>query len=100
MTISTISFLSVNVGASANDGTGDDLRTAFQKVDANFGWMGNVGFSAANVVVTGAITLSNSFAPTGNSSATGVVGQLVWDSGNIYVCVATNSWKRATLSSY
>lgn len=31
MTIQTI-----NLGAYANDGTGDDLRTAFQKINANF----------------------------------------------------------------
>lgn len=32
MTIQTI-----NIGGYANDGSGDDLRTAFQKVNANFG---------------------------------------------------------------
>lgn len=100
MAITTQSFLSVGVGSSANDGTGDDLRTAFQKVNANFGWIGNTGISTANIAVNGAITLNNSLAPTGNSSAPGTVGQIVWDSGNIYVCVATNTWKRATLSSY
>lgn len=100
MTISTASFLSVNVGTSANDGTGDDLRTAFQKVDANFNFIGNTGISTANIAVTGAMTLSSTLAPTGNSHAIGTVGQIVWDSGNIYVCVATNTWKRATLSSY
>jgi hypothetical protein len=26
----------INVGTTANDGTGDDLRAAFQKVNANF----------------------------------------------------------------
>lgn len=100
MTISTSSFLSINVGSSANDGTGDDLRTAFQKVDSNFQYIGTTGFVAANIVVNGAMTLNNSLAPTGNSSATGTAGQIVWDSGNIYICVATNTWKRATLSSY
>lgn len=55
MTISTVSFQAVNVGTSANDGTGDDLRTAFQKVDANFGYIGNTGFTAANISVTSEI---------------------------------------------
>ena len=35
MTIQTI-----NVGGYANDGTGDDLRTAFEKVNANFTLLG------------------------------------------------------------
>ena len=100
MTISTQNFLAVAVGSSPNDGTGDDLRTAFQKVNANFGWIGNTGISTSNVIINGSITLNNAQAPTGNSSAIGTVGQIVWDSGNIYVCVATNTWKRATLSSY
>jgi hypothetical protein len=26
----------INIGASANDGTGDPLRTAFEKVNENF----------------------------------------------------------------
>jgi hypothetical protein len=32
----TIFPMPINVGASANDGTGDKVRTAFQKVNANF----------------------------------------------------------------
>lgn len=31
----------INLGNYANDGTGDDLRTAFQKVNANFAQLGN-----------------------------------------------------------
>jgi hypothetical protein len=100
MTISTQTFTAVNVGTTANDGTGDDLRTAFIKINNNFQYMGNTGFNAGNIVVNGAITLNNALAPTGNSSAIGTTGQIVWDSGNIYICVATNTWKRATLSSY
>ena len=36
MTISTEAFLAINVGASANDGTGDSLRAAFIKINDNF----------------------------------------------------------------
>jgi hypothetical protein len=36
MTIQTI-----NLGQYANDGTGDDLRTAFQKVNGNFSYLNN-----------------------------------------------------------
>jgi hypothetical protein len=223
MTITTQSFLSVGVGSSANDGTGDDLRTAFQKVNANFGWIGNTGFNSANInaasiestgnivstayfvgdgsfltniaasysniqvgsylttytgniaepsitgnitagafvvakttlptngmflsaansigfatnsierwvinasgslvpttnntydigngasnprdvsvgrhlSVSGNVIVANSYVPTSNTAA-GTAGQIVWDSGNIYVCVATNTWMRAALTS-
>ena len=33
----------INVGGYANDGTGDDLRTAFEKVNANFAALGTSG---------------------------------------------------------
>ena len=49
MTISTQPFIAVNVGTTANDGSGDDLRTAFIKVNDNFQYMGNTGFNAANI---------------------------------------------------
>jgi hypothetical protein len=103
MTITTQNFLAVSVGSSPNDGTGDDLRTAFQKVNANFGWIGNTGFSAANISATsveisGNVVIGNNYKPTSNTSA-GTAGQIVWDSGNIYVCVATNTWVRAALTS-
>ena len=49
MTITTQSFTAINVGTTANDGTGDDLRTAFIKVNDNFQYMGNTGFNAGNI---------------------------------------------------
>lgn len=38
-------------------------------------------------------------APT-TSSTTGTAGQIAFDSGYIYYCVATNTWKRAALSTW
>jgi hypothetical protein len=35
-----------------------------------------------------------------SSSASGVQGSITWDNDYIYICVATNTWKRATLNSY
>jgi hypothetical protein len=35
-----------------------------------------------------------------SSSAAGNKGEIRWDSGYIYVCVATNTWKRATLNTF
>jgi hypothetical protein len=45
------------------------------------------------------ITVSSSGAP-GSAGASGTPGQIKWDSGYIYVCVATNTWKRAALTSW
>jgi len=45
------------------------------------------------------IRLRNSKTPS-SSSDTGNPGDICWDSDYIYVCVATNTWKRAALSSW
>jgi hypothetical protein len=35
-----------------------------------------------------------------SATATGTVGQIAWDADYIYVCVATNTWKRTPLGSW
>ena len=35
-----------------------------------------------------------------SSTDTGNVGDICWDSGFIYICVAANTWKRAALSAW
>lgn len=34
------------------------------------------------------------------ASSAGVVGQLGWDSGNLYICVAANTWKRVAVATF
>ena len=84
MTISTQPFITINVGTTANDGTGDDLRTAFIKVNDNFQYMGNTGFNAANINITGSADIAGTlftggalvntgyqkYSPTGNVAIT------------------------------
>jgi len=53
MTITTQSFIAVNVGTAANDGTGDELRVAFQKVNSNFSNISTSGFNAGNILASG-----------------------------------------------
>ena len=51
--------------------------------------------------VSGNVTLSGILqAPqtTKASNATGTVGQICWDANYIYVCTATNTWKRSPLT--
>jgi hypothetical protein len=35
-----------------------------------------------------------------SATATGVAGTIAWDSNYVYVCVATNTWKRSALSTW
>jgi hypothetical protein len=45
----------INIGNQVNDGLGDDLRTAFQKVNGNFAELGaQLSITATNVGTTGA----------------------------------------------
>jgi hypothetical protein len=53
---------------------------------------------AATLDVNGTFRISSS-APATHTSP-GVTGQIAWDSGYVYVCVATNSWKRTALSTW
>lgn len=39
-------------------------------------------------------------ATPGTASSTGVAGQIAYDATHIYVCVAANTWVRATLASF
>lgn len=72
----------INIGASANDKSGDPLRVAFNKVNLNF------------------TSLYPQLAPTHSTGKTGdVAGMVAFDSTYVYYCIATydgttNIWKR------
>lgn len=51
----------------------------------------------AGLANTGFISGPTTVSP---STSTGTSGTIRWDANYIYVCVATNTWKRATLNSY
>jgi hypothetical protein len=38
--------------------------------------------------------------PPASATSTGIAGQIAYDSSYVYVCVATNTWKRSALSSW
>lgn len=73
-------------------------------VDPHFTVVGDSGFIAPTgpetLQVSGStMRLNDSFIPaTGTSS--GRTGDISWGSGFIYVCVSTNSWRRATLAAF
>jgi len=50
-----------------------------------------------NATITG---LLSSPLTTKANNATGTAGQISWDANYIYVCTATNTWKRAALTAY
>ena len=56
-------------------------------------YAGNIG--ANNVTITGILKAPQT---TKASTATGTTGQICWDANYIYVCTATNTWKRSPLT--
>lgn len=75
----------IGIGTAPNDGTGDPLRTAFDKSNDNFD------------------ELYAGFQPTGtpaSASAAGVAGTIQYDSSYIYVCIASGNWKRVAIASW
>lgn len=69
------------------------------------GWLNPISIANA----TGAVTInapSSGYGlniPTGtpaSAGAAGTAGDIAWDSSYIYVCTATNTWKRAALSTW
>jgi len=65
---------------------------------------GTINSSGAITTGTGLTTPTLSVTSAGNAPAnansTGTKGQIVWDANYIYVCTATNTWRRAALSSW
>lgn len=61
-----------------------------------------------NTTVSGASKLTvaddsiqiNTAKTPASATATGTTGQVCWDSSYIYVCTATNTWKRAALATW
>ena len=47
----------------------------------------------------GNVVVGNVYVPTANTSP-GVKGQITYDSGYVYICVAVNTWKRASIAAW
>ena len=106
----------INIGTAANDGTGDPLRTAFNKINTNFTELYSRDAAGSNLDLSNnEIAALNSngnieLAPNGSghtvivddvmiinesrtiSSSTGVAGDkagmIAWNGSYVYVCIA------------
>jgi hypothetical protein len=54
---------------------------------------------AGNINIGGNLTVSNVYVPTASNS-TGTTGQITWDGDYVYICIATDTWKRANISTW
>jgi len=103
----------IGLGTTANDHSGDSLRTAGGKINNNFNELytalGNgTTLGVAAVAKTGSYsdltgtpaTAPGLVAPPVSSTANGTTGQISWDANYIYVCVNTNTWKRVAITTW
>lgn len=82
----------------SDDGEALDTPFAISRRDGNVG-IGNTDPESKLDVNGDSVRIRNSFTPA-SSSAPGQVGQIAWDQGYVYICVAPNTWKRAELVAW
>jgi len=75
----------IGIGTTANDGTGDSLRDAFDKCNDNF-----IELYAGKIPNT----------TPASAAAAGTAGTIAYDSGYIYICVASGDWKRVAIATW
>lgn len=80
----------------------EDVLRSRNTVQGSLTINGNVtstsSFIGNSATINGSLVVASS-APL-SANASGATGQIAWDSGHVYVCVATNTWKRANLSTW
>lgn len=75
--------------------------TELMRIDASGNCLiGTSTAGASKLVVNDSSIQINTAKTPASATATGTTGQVCWDSGYIYVCTATNTWKRAAIASW
>ena len=86
----------IGIGASANDGSGDPLRTAFDKVNDNFLEQYMLQSDGTTAVAV----------PATNVGAVGdYAGKTAYNATHLYICTAaydgaTSIWRRVAIASW
>ena len=64
-------------------------------------YRGNIAdvITSGNLIVFGNTFINNSYVPA-LANSTGIAGQIVWNANHLYICIATNTWKRANISTW
>ena len=102
-----IQIASPGASTEAYIGTTTNHRLDFytnNTVKATFASNGNVGIgttSPTTLLDVNADTVRVRTARTpASASATGATGEICWDANYIYVCTATDTWRRTAISSW
>ena len=75
----------INIGAVANDGTGDSIRAAFQTVNQNFSFVQGGLFAGTELTIINALSVVSQTISTETFAANTLVGNTVTSNGNLFV---------------
>ena len=75
----------INIGAVANDGTGDSIRAAFQTVNENFSFVQGGLFAGTELTIINALSVVSQTISTETFAANTLVGNTVTSNGNLFV---------------
>lgn len=80
---------------------GTDTTNTTVKIHVGGTLAGNIitTFSQDKVSIGANLVISSTYVPALANSA-GSAGTVVWDSNYVYICVATNTWKRANIATW
>jgi len=89
------------------DGGGDTYiqESAANVLDFYAGAGNSLKLTATTATFAGAVTIAGTVIHTlsatpASASATGTVGTMSWDASYIYICTATNTWKRVAIATW
>jgi len=88
-----ITLANINIGSGPGVGDGDPLRTAFNTINNNFA---NI---QANINHPSIVALNLISPGPTHSNSSGSPGQVAFQNGNVYLCIAPNTWVATTAIS-
>lgn len=77
----------INIGVNGQGGSTTSIN------------IGSATGATSNTYLNGKVIMQNPTVP-GSATATGTAGEIAWDANYVYVCTATNTWKRTALSTW
>lgn len=80
-------------GTSATPVAGSGVGTFAVRVNNAWSGVGGASFSVPTLIESATHTPSS-------AADTGITGQIAWDASFIYICTATNTWKRVAISTW
>jgi len=91
-------FLGFNAGQNESNSDRLYISNTNTTTPLIFGVFDNTGGLNGNVKINGDLQLTTK--TPASASATGTAGTIAWDADYIYICTATNTWKRVGIATW